>query len=261
MALKALNCPTCGAKIQVDDSKAIGFCSYCGAQIMLKDIVEVRHVGLNPAEYREDALDELYAIHAYLTLKNEKEVQLNRARIKEGQIKLWDTSQYYILGSIIIGIVALCLPIAFEANNKLAGIMGLLFLLGVAYLSWLFIIKPAPENGENNRATMDQIHQNTLRAEEELAAVRLDYDKKTLNSEYYDIEMVSALISNIESGRADTIKEAINVYMDDGYKAEMKQIAINTQKAMESSARAAEQASKAASYNATISTLNFLLKK
>lgn len=31
-----LKCPNCSANIELDDSKEIGFCSYCGTKILLK---------------------------------------------------------------------------------------------------------------------------------------------------------------------------------------------------------------------------------
>lgn len=42
MALKALKCPNCEANIQVDGDREYGFCSYCGAQVQIKEVVEVR---------------------------------------------------------------------------------------------------------------------------------------------------------------------------------------------------------------------------
>lgn len=42
MALKALKCPNCNANIELDDNKVYGFCSYCGTQIQIHEIVEVR---------------------------------------------------------------------------------------------------------------------------------------------------------------------------------------------------------------------------
>lgn len=41
MALKTLKCPNCDANVELDDSRAYGFCSYCGAQIQIKEIIEV----------------------------------------------------------------------------------------------------------------------------------------------------------------------------------------------------------------------------
>ena len=43
MALKALKCPNCDANIQVDDNRDYGFCSYCGAQVQVREVVEVRY--------------------------------------------------------------------------------------------------------------------------------------------------------------------------------------------------------------------------
>ena len=43
MALKALKCPNCEANIQVDDDREYGFCSYCGAQVQIKEKVVAVH--------------------------------------------------------------------------------------------------------------------------------------------------------------------------------------------------------------------------
>ena len=43
MALKALKCPNCEANIQVDDGRDLGFCSYCGAQIQIKEVIEIHY--------------------------------------------------------------------------------------------------------------------------------------------------------------------------------------------------------------------------
>ncbi len=40
MKLIALNCPSCGAQLQVDSERTRVFCSYCGAQIYIDDEVQ-----------------------------------------------------------------------------------------------------------------------------------------------------------------------------------------------------------------------------
>lgn len=45
MALKALNCPQCGAHLELDDNREIGFCEFCGAKVQIREIIEVRHSG------------------------------------------------------------------------------------------------------------------------------------------------------------------------------------------------------------------------
>ena len=35
--MKALNCPSCGAQISLDDNRDFCFCQYCGTKILLDD--------------------------------------------------------------------------------------------------------------------------------------------------------------------------------------------------------------------------------
>ncbi len=44
MGFVALKCPSCGADIEIDDSREFGFCSYCGTKIM-QDKIVVEHTG------------------------------------------------------------------------------------------------------------------------------------------------------------------------------------------------------------------------
>ena len=41
MSLKAMNCPSCGADITLDDDREFGFCSYCGSRIQIGDRVNI----------------------------------------------------------------------------------------------------------------------------------------------------------------------------------------------------------------------------
>ncbi len=54
MAMKALKCPNCDANIHMDDDREFGFCNYCGAQIQIREVVEVRYSGSIQVNDRED---------------------------------------------------------------------------------------------------------------------------------------------------------------------------------------------------------------
>ena len=54
MAMKALKCPNCDANIHIDDDREFGFCNYCGAQIQIREVVEVRYTGSIQINDRED---------------------------------------------------------------------------------------------------------------------------------------------------------------------------------------------------------------
>lgn len=45
MSIKTLKCTTCGANIELDDSREFGFCQFCGTKLMLVDKVEIKHTG------------------------------------------------------------------------------------------------------------------------------------------------------------------------------------------------------------------------
>ena len=44
MGFIAVKCPSCGANIQLDDSREFGFCTYCGAKVV-QDKIIVEHTG------------------------------------------------------------------------------------------------------------------------------------------------------------------------------------------------------------------------
>lgn len=70
MALKALKCPNCNANIQVDDDRDYGFCSYCGAQVQVREVVEIRHSGTIKTEV-EAQFDQLMENgYAYLKMQD-----------------------------------------------------------------------------------------------------------------------------------------------------------------------------------------------
>ena len=44
MGMKSLRCPSCGANLEMDDSKEYGFCSYCGTKVQINDRINVNVV-------------------------------------------------------------------------------------------------------------------------------------------------------------------------------------------------------------------------
>ena len=69
-ALKALKCPNCEANIQVDDDRDFGFCSYCGAQVQVREVVEVRYSGEIQLKESDDFEKQLEDGDAYLKMED-----------------------------------------------------------------------------------------------------------------------------------------------------------------------------------------------
>ena len=60
MGFIAVKCPSCGADIQLDDSREFGFCNYCGAKVV-QDKVVVEHRGTVKVDETEK-LDNLFVL-------------------------------------------------------------------------------------------------------------------------------------------------------------------------------------------------------
>ena len=70
MSVKALKCPSCGADIELDDSREFGFCSYCGSRIQIGERVNinvnVKHDYTGAPEQKYTHIENQYIInHIY----------------------------------------------------------------------------------------------------------------------------------------------------------------------------------------------------
>ena len=61
MSLVNVKCPNCGASIQLDDSRAEGFCSYCGSKVKLEEAKKLTIQGTVKVD-SSDELANLYQI-------------------------------------------------------------------------------------------------------------------------------------------------------------------------------------------------------
>lgn len=89
---------------------------------------------------------------------------------------------------------------------------------------------------------------------ERLLAHYQDYGLCSVGAEYTNPANLSAIRDTIHSGRADTIKEAINILVEDAYRYNMQQIAAQT-------ARNTAAAARGAKASAVFSAANFFLKR
>ena len=57
MKIKSLNCPECGASIEIDKSRDVCFCSYCGCKIAVDEDKKEINVNINKTTRN---IDEMY---------------------------------------------------------------------------------------------------------------------------------------------------------------------------------------------------------
>lgn len=99
------------------------------------------------------------------------------------------------------------------------------------------------ESNEDKRLSIDGGLEGD---EEELKTYFNEYKNSTVSFEYSNPRVIEMLKHNISSGRADSIKEAINCMLDDSHK---QQILINQDKIVENSKVAASAAQRTAIYS------------
>ncbi|MDE7269474.1 MAG: hypothetical protein K2N81_03270, partial [Acetatifactor sp.] len=117
--MKALKCPSCGADIELDDSREYGFCLYCGTKIQLIEKISITGIKseqeqletakklINIGEVSEakillrkivsnsplfgEAWFELSCLLCDLTQKSESYIDFMRGSPKETKQKLYNT--------------------------------------------------------------------------------------------------------------------------------------------------------------------------
>lgn len=81
MAFVSLKCQNCGQILEIDDTRDIGFCPYCGSKYQLAEKVKVEHSGTISID-GVAGLDRLIKKgFAYLNAGNEKDAKEHSTRL------------------------------------------------------------------------------------------------------------------------------------------------------------------------------------
>ena len=238
-------CQKCGKELPDD---AI-FCSSCGSSVN----ANADYVGSSKAaeqkSTRGETLQIVDKLIDYFSAKNSLYRELDRVNCK--LVKVNQRSYYWKLLAAIsfFGTIGLSLIIiAYNARHRA------LFLHEVVPYAFLpsttlglivpLIVKIAKKSSLNKRQA-------------ELAEEITDYYNQLtycpIGVEYSDPEILAGLKAIINSGRADTLKEAINTMVDDIHKSNMEAAAFTT-------AQNAFVAAKAAQVSAVTGTISLFKK-
>ncbi len=108
MKLIQLDCPQCGAKLEVDSDRQFVFCQYCGNKILIDDEItrsEVVHIYRDEAKIRELELQEQARLREEEKIKELKRQQL---AWEEGKKAAWTRYWLIIAGVFIVNLI-LCI--------------------------------------------------------------------------------------------------------------------------------------------------------
>ena len=146
----------------------------------------------------------------------------------------------------IVGLIVSIVGIAAESTGDF--LVGLCILLGGAAMIVGFGVSSSARE-RNYQAACRRFDELT----EELYQHYLNYGYCLVSAEYTNPSNLLAILQTIETGRADTIKEAVNILIEDAHRNRMELLARQTAISSAAAARGAQTA-------AVFSAANFFLK-
>lgn len=218
-------CSNCGTKL-ADDTK---FCPKCGGAVGGSVVPRDDYLtqAASALALKKHNVKEANRVYEYFIKKKDQYNELSRCRVFPETIKT--PKPYYWLWwfAILTAFAAVSEP-GFE-------VLGM--LIGVALIVVFFINR---KSYKNRVARCDQLLlDNQIRFDElcdELGEYYDAYGDCPIGAEYTFPETLQILVDYVNSGRADSLKEAINLMISDG---QMQQIQMNTQQAAQSANAAA----------------------
>lgn len=238
-------CPKCGNN--VGDA---AFCSKCGSKIETDELstIEQNDLSNNNSQMNQriQAASELTKLYDYFFAKN----YIFEEHDKE------EKNYNYLLKQTYNGIATLlALSLTVAAYSLLLGIssrkISIVTLISGAIAVFFYIIYNKKTKEKKNK--LNEIKNQLTKLEDELSDHYNAYGYCPIGIEYSNPRIIRTIADIIRAGRADSIKEAINIMLDDAHKTTMELQAILT-------TAAAQSAAKNSAVSAAFSVASFILK-
>lgn len=249
-------CPKCGA--DVGDA---AFCHNCGNQIT-ETLVEIHNTGAAAVQMqqsiRQESLDQATKVYEYFKVKEKSFIDYEKIQEKlayyQGNNKTVMIVFGWIFAAIALSLIfgqLISIPLQLsEYSFDFSSFMVTLCCTGVPVLIFgvlaIVFLTTSYKWEHTKKKEVPELQDLLLVYEKDLNEHYEAYGVCPVGIEYSDPRILEVLVSNIKSGRADTIKESIAIMMDDAHKT-----------AMELNSRMAADAAGAA---AAFSAASFFLK-
>lgn len=254
-------CQNCGEKIiEIDGAR---FCRRCGQPVEMQsnnkqttqyDVTQQKHRNeVNQrANVRQQETAELQKMIRYFSQKSEQYREYDRLAYRMIPKNRNAPTSFLIWGLVcaVIGSILFSVFSGTDVYNYYAmyALIPLLFAccfgLIVTYIILSIIRK---KEYEKNKARFEELSN-------ELYQHYQKYGYCLVSAEYTNPENLKAIMQTIESGRADTIKEAINILVEDAHRNNMQNYAAQT-------AASSAAAARGATVSAVFSAANFFKRK
>lgn len=224
-------CANCGAEINEGSS----FCKNCGTEVNNGHYSVTGNWQSNTFEsVREQSMEELRDLYNYFSLKANVYDELDRLYRHAYTHNVQVSKAGLVWGIILICLGGLFFIISCAGESVWLMLLNLLIIgLGI-----FLIVKRSRKKKAAYQTIEDEKLQIDVLAQE-LAVHYDNYGGCPLGIEYSSPRSIEAIYEIIRQGRADTIKEAINLIKSDSHDAEMERLQRETAQAAWSTCAAA----------------------
>ena len=238
-----MNCPFCGTYV---NSQA-QFCPSCGQRFIPQSrSVAAPGYGIVPTVYdpvgmrqatRAAEMNELSKMISYFSLKSDLYDEYDWLSMRLDRRHLKKRIGLLVWGIILSVVGLLFIMIGMAAEVSGITLFGVIFFLGACLMIVGFVVSTSKRN--SNYATalsrFDEVS-------DELYSHYLNYGACLVSAEFTNPSNLSAIMNAIQSGRADTIKEAVNMLVEDARRYNRRAFARQTSIVSENAARGAAAA-------------------
>lgn len=217
MKMQVVNCPNCNGEVQFDSTREYGFCTYCGTKIIFSHDSPANATQAF-ADNRTAALREMDKIMDHFDAVSSEFDELDSV---SDRINALGRKNYNGLTGAWICFLSVAI-LCFICGGMSLGI-GLTVVAAVFILAEVF-------GKKQDRQLMEDLIAERKRLSRILMEAYEEYPNCPVGIEYCRQGVLYDLYEYLRKGRAETIKEAINLLEADEHNAQMKQIAIDTQR-------------------------------
>ena len=237
-------CTNCGAEIR-EESR---FCKSCGVEIKkfskTQETYNTAYQSQTCRSEREESMEQLRDMYNYFSVKEAEydeviklDTEINSPIIVSNAGKIW--------GLILTIFGGCCVPLAIAAHS-IEAFIAVIIILGPGILlltSRSRKIKRIQRERETKQARLQVVA-------EDVVSYYNNYGPCPLGIEFTDPKSLETIYEVIRSGRADSLKEAINILANDEHNAEMERL-------QRATAQAAWETCAAARLNAGFAAANY----
>ena len=234
-------CNHCGAQ----NPDGALFCSACGQSVSGGVQINIHQQINNRQQVRAAELAEMERMLRYFSQKGEQYAEYDR--LAQQMVRLSKGKHYSLLvwGIIIAVFGSLIYFGTFsQMDNVQKGVLAVALLVPGAAMIVGHVFYAKYFDGNRARAV-----QRFNEVGAELTAHYQHYGLCSVGAEYTNPANLSVIYDTLQSGRADTIKEAINILVDDAYRSNMQHYAAQTARNTAAAARGASAATVFAAAN------------